>query len=138
MYLARAGQMNEDLLDVVRANVREPVQVVGDIYGLAACNDTGSKRLIEMMEEFALATSRSSRDIIGRSRQAMIEAIAKLPRGSWSASMTVDGFEAPVELVGRLTIEADVIKVDYTGTSGSRVTPSTARSATPTPTRPSA
>ena len=119
MYLARAGQMNEDLLNIVRANVREPVQVVGDIYGLAACNDTGSKRLIEMMDEFKLSDIEELADtIISRSRQAMVEAIAKLPRGSWSARMTVDGFEAPVELMGTLTIEADVIKVDYTGTSG--------------------
>jgi N-methylhydantoinase B len=119
MYLAREGKMNEDLLGIVRANVREPVQVVGDIYGLAACNDTGSRRLIEMMDEFGLSDIDELADtIISRSRQAMIEAIAKLPRGSWSASMTIDGFEGPVELVGTLSIEADVIKVDYTGTSG--------------------
>ncbi|MGE0425758.1 MAG: hydantoinase B/oxoprolinase family protein [Reyranellaceae bacterium] len=119
MYLAREGRMNEDLLNIVRANVREPVQVVGDIYGLAACNDTGSVRLVEMMEEFGLSDIEElSETIISRSRQAMAEAIGKLPRGSWSASMTVDGFEAPVELVGTLTIEADIIKVDYTGTSG--------------------
>lgn len=119
MYLAREGRMNEDLLGIVRANVREPVQVVGDIYGLAACNDTGSARLIEMMDEFGLSDIDELADtIISRSRQAMAEAIAKLPRGSWSARMTIDGFEAPVELVGKLSIEAEIIKVDYTGTSG--------------------
>jgi N-methylhydantoinase B len=55
MYLAREGRMNEDLLGIVRANVREPVQVVGDIYALVACNETGGKRLCEMMREFNLA-----------------------------------------------------------------------------------
>ena len=45
MYLARQGAMNEDLLGMVRANVREPVQVVGDIYALVACNETGGRRL---------------------------------------------------------------------------------------------
>jgi N-methylhydantoinase B len=119
MHLAREGRMNEDLLRIVRANVREPVQVVGDIYGLAACNDTGGARLIEMMDEFDLTDlDELSSTIIDRSRQAMSDAIGKLPRGSWTARMTVDGFEAPVTLVGTLTIEADTIRVDYAGTSG--------------------
>ena len=54
MALARGGQMNQSLLDLVRANVREPVQVEGDLYSLAACNETGSRRLLEMMAEFEL------------------------------------------------------------------------------------
>jgi N-methylhydantoinase B len=119
MYLAREGRMNEDLLDIVRANVREPVQVVGDIYGLAACNETGSARLLEMMDEFRLIDIEDLSDtIVARSRRAMAEAIGNLPRGSWTSRMTIDGFEAPVELVGTLTIEDDTIRVDYTGTSG--------------------
>ena len=55
MPLAREGVMNEDLLRMVRANVREPLQVEGDIYACAACNDEGSRRLIEMMDEFEIA-----------------------------------------------------------------------------------
>src|SRR6185312_1930973 len=47
MPLAREGCMNEDLLRLVRANVREPLQVEGDIYACAACNDEGSRRLID-------------------------------------------------------------------------------------------
>src|SRR5213079_1439003 len=34
MPLARKGQMNEDLLRILRANVREPLQVEGDVYAL--------------------------------------------------------------------------------------------------------
>src|ERR1044071_933139 len=55
MPLAREGKMNEDLLQLVRANVREPLQVEGDIYACAACNDDGSRRLIDMMDEFEIA-----------------------------------------------------------------------------------
>src|SRR5271166_6896425 len=55
MPLAREGHMSEDLLRLVRANVREPLQVEGDIYACAACNDEGSRRLIEMMDEFEIA-----------------------------------------------------------------------------------
>ena len=119
MHLAREGRMNEDLLGIVRANVREPVQVVGDIYALVACNETGGKRLCEMMREFNLADlDHLGEEIISRSRRAMADIIAKLPQGSWTARMTIDGFEAPVTLVARLTISGDRVLVDYTGTSG--------------------
>ncbi|NMJ41541.1 hydantoinase B/oxoprolinase family protein [Roseomonas sp. JC162] len=119
MYLARQGTMNEDLLGMVRANVREPVQVVGDIYALVACNETGGRRLVEMMREFRLADlDHLGEEIISRSRRAMADAISKLPQGSWSASMTIDGYEAPVTLAATLTIAGDRILVDYTGTSG--------------------
>lgn len=119
MYLAREGRMNEDLLGIVRANVREPVQVVGDIYALVACNETGGHRLREMMREFGLADlDNLGEEIISRSRRGMAEIIAKLPQGSWTATMTIDGFEAPVTLVATLTITSDRVLVDYTGTSG--------------------
>ena len=119
MHLAREGRRNEDLLGIVRSNVREPVQVVGDIYALVACNETGGKRLCEMMREFDLADlDHLGEEIISRSRRAMADIIAKLPQGSWTASMTIDGFEAPVTLVATLTISGDRVLVDYTGTSG--------------------
>ena len=74
MPLAREGRMNEDLLRILRANVREPLQVEGDVYALAACNDEGSRRLVEMMEEFGLANlDRLGEHIIETSRAATIE-----------------------------------------------------------------
>jgi N-methylhydantoinase B len=119
MYLARQGRMNEDLLNIVRANVREPMQVIGDIYALAACNDMGARRLIEMMREYDMPhLDVLAEQVITRSRRAMTEAISKLPKGSWSSSMTIDGFEAPVTLSATLTIGEDRVEVDFTGTSG--------------------
>ncbi len=119
LRLARAGVMNEDLLSMIRANVREPVQVIGDVYALIACNDIGSRRLVAMMREFRMDDLDTlAEEIITRSRRAMTEAIRKLPKGTWTNSMRVDGYEAPVDLVARVTIGEDTIHVDYTGTSG--------------------
>ena len=69
--------MNEDLLAMIRANVREPVQVVGDVYALMACNEIGSRRLVAMMREFNLRDlDMLGEAIITRSRRGMTEAIA--------------------------------------------------------------
>src|SRR3954471_12843614 len=89
MPLAREGRMNEDLLGIVRANVREPLQVEGDIYALDACNDEGSRRLLEMMEEFEIRHLETLGDtVIEASREATLAAIRKLPRGTWKNAVT--------------------------------------------------
>ena len=119
LKLARAGEMNEDLLAMIRANVREPVQVVGDVYALMTCNDIGSRRLLAMMREFGLRDlDMLGEEIITRSRRAMAEAIGKLPQGTWRNEMRIDGYEGPIDLVAAVTIGTDTIYVDYTGTSG--------------------
>jgi N-methylhydantoinase B len=119
LQLARAGEMNEDLLAMIRANVREPVQVIGDVYALIACNDIGSRRLVSMMREFRLDDmDMLGEEIITRSRRAMTAAIGKLPKGTWTNTMRVDGYEAPLDLVASVAIGEDTIHVDFTGTSG--------------------
>ena len=118
MALAREGRMNDDLLRLVRANVREPLQVEGDIYALAACNDEGSRRLVEMMEEFGIANlDRLGDHIIATSRAATLEAIRELPPGRYRNSVRMDGYDRPLTLAAEMTIGADGIHVDYAGTS---------------------
>jgi len=119
LRLVHAGEMNEDLLSIIRANVREPVQVIGDVYALIACNEIGGRRLTAMMREYRLRDVEVlGEEIISRSRRGMTAAIGKLPEGTWTASMRIDGYEAPIDLVATLTIRRDRIDVDYTGTSG--------------------
>ena len=92
MRFARAGKVDETLIDIVTANVREPVQVVGDLYSLATCNEIGCRRLIEMMDEFAIDDlDRLGTHILEKSRQASLEAIRKIKPGEYKFSMTVDG-----------------------------------------------
>ncbi len=118
MPLAREGCMNEDLLHLVRANVREPLQVEGDIYACAACNEEGSRRLNEMMEEFEIANlDRLGDSIIEASREATLSCIRALPRGTYRNSLTMDGYEKPLLLNAALTISEHGIQVDFSGTS---------------------
>ncbi|HYM32903.1 MAG TPA: hydantoinase B/oxoprolinase family protein [Candidatus Cybelea sp.] len=118
MPLARAGTVNGDLLRIVRANVREPLQVEGDIYALMACNDEGGRRLIDMLDEFALAGLDDLGDhIVEASRQATLAAIRKLRFGTYRNSLTMDGYDRPLTLNAAMTISADGIHVDYAGTS---------------------
>src|SRR6185437_2869086 len=118
MPLAREGRMNDDLRRLVRANVREPLQVEGDIYAAAACNDEGSRRLLEMMDEFEIANlDRLGDSIIEASREATLAQIRAPPKGTYRNSLTMDGYDKPLLLNAALTISDDGIHVDYSGTS---------------------
>jgi N-methylhydantoinase B len=118
MPLSRQGVMNEDLLRIVRSNVREPLQVEGDIYALAACNEEGSRRLVEMMTEFEISHLETlGNHIIEASREATLVEIRKLPKGTYRNSVKMDGYDKPLLLNGAMTISDDGIHVDYAGTS---------------------
>lgn len=119
MKFAERGEVDRTLIAIVRGNVREPDQVVGDIHALATCNEIGLRRLVDMMAEFGLSDLDGiSAFILENSRRATIERIAALPRGEASAEMEIDGFDKPITLKVKLSVEGDRIVSDFDGTSG--------------------
>jgi N-methylhydantoinase B len=113
------GVANETFFDFIRAGSRTPIELEGDIYSLCACNDAGAKRLVEMLDEFDM----DSIDPLGAfifesSRQATLDEIRKLPKGTYRSEIRSDGYEAPVTLHAAMTVHEDEIVVDYAGTSG--------------------
>lgn len=118
-YLFRAGKINQTLIEILRANVRDPRAAEGDLYSLTACNKAGSDSLLAAMEEFSLDDLNAVGEmIIQNSRAAMLEEIRELPKGIWHNTMQVDGYSEPVDLVCCVTISAEGIEVDWSGTSG--------------------
>ncbi|TNM61645.1 hydantoinase B/oxoprolinase family protein [Aliirhizobium smilacinae] len=118
MKFAERGKVNKDLVNILHNNVRESQQVVGDVYSLAACNEIGHRRLMDMMEEFELADLEALGEFIfKRSYDATIERIAALPKGSYSNTMRVDGYGSPIDIAVRLDVADDYILADFDGTS---------------------
>jgi N-methylhydantoinase B len=113
------GQPNETFFDFIRWGSRLPVELEGDVYSLCACNDAGAKRLTQMMAEFDMdSLDPLAEFIFDSSRRATIAEIAKLTKGTYSAEIHSDGYEAPVKLAAAMTILDDAIEVDFAGTSG--------------------
>ena len=119
MKFADRGTVDETLTRIIRGNVREPDQLIGDIYALATCNEIGHRRLIDMMQEFDLSDLNGIADfILDNSRRATIERIAALPQTSADGEITMDGFDRPITLKVKVSIEGDKIVSDFTGSSG--------------------
>jgi N-methylhydantoinase B len=118
MKLTNKGRINNSLISIVKANVREPDQVVGDIYALATCNEVGKRRLLDMMSEFNLSDlNRVSKFIFDTSRKATKERISSLPKKSAMGSLTIDGYSKPITIKVKLTIHKTNIVCDFSGTS---------------------
>jgi N-methylhydantoinase B len=47
--LIEAGRLNRTVVDIIRANVRVPEQVMGDIMANVACNEVGGRQLLDFM-----------------------------------------------------------------------------------------
>ncbi|MFT0891324.1 hydantoinase B/oxoprolinase family protein [Pseudochelatococcus sp. G4_1912] len=118
MKFAERGVVNKDLVNILHNNVRESHQVVGDVYSLAACNEIGHRRLMDMMDEFRLDDLEGLAEFIfKRSYDATLERLAALPHGSYSNVMRVDGYGSPIDIAVRIDVAADHILADFEGTS---------------------
>ena len=118
LKFAERGKVDTTLTKIIRGNVREPDQLIGDVYALATCNEVGHRRLIDMMNEFNLTgLDQIAEFILENSYRATIERIAALPRQSAHGAMRIDGYATPIDLKVKLTIEAERIMCDFAGTS---------------------
>jgi N-methylhydantoinase B len=118
MKLMKQGRMNEDLRKILRANVRVPEPVLGDIHAMVAANEVGGRKLLELMEDHELSDLQNlSTAIIERSERSMREAIRVIPDGTYRHQIEVDGFDEPILIKIAIRIQGDEILADYTGTS---------------------
>jgi len=118
MHLARAGEINRDLIRILCANSREPLLVEGDTVAIAGAGEEGVRRLEKMMDEFAITDLDTiGEHIITQSRNALGRVISNLPDGTYRHETTVDGYDEPVRLKAALTIGGERITVDYSGSA---------------------
>jgi N-methylhydantoinase B len=118
MKLFDRGEPNQVLMQIVRVNVRQPDEVIGDFYAQTASNDAGGRALLEMMEEFELESiDEIAEEIIRRSEQAVRGAIRELPDGEWTNETWSDGFEEPIVVRCTVRVAGDEIFIDFSGSS---------------------
>ncbi len=118
MKLFDGGEPNRVLMQIVRANVRQPDEVIGDFYAQTASNDAGGRALLEMMREFGLDDIDGlAEEIILRSESAVRAEISRLPKGEWASETWSDGFEEPILIRCSVRVVGDDIFIDFTGSS---------------------
>lgn len=115
--LMRAGQIDSELLDLIRTNVRVSDQVVGDIMANISCNEVGGRLLAEFMDEYAIEDlAPLSRAIREQSERVMREKIAAMPDGRFSNRIQIEGMEHPIALACTIRKQGEAVAIDFAGT----------------------
>lgn len=123
LKLYRGGMRNDDVFRIIRANVRSPEAVLGDIHAQVACNEVAGRRLLEFLEEFGFDTIDAiAAEILYRSERAMRDAIQRIPDGTYVGDTWSDGFadDEPIHIVCELRVKGSDLVVDYAGSSAQR------------------
>jgi N-methylhydantoinase B len=118
LKLYKAGQVNQDVLDVLAASVRMPREVMGDLQSQVAANDVMTRELLAFMDEYGVDDlAPLARVIHERSERAMRRAITTMPNGTYGAEVRLDGFDAELLLKVTVSVGDDTVHVDYAGSS---------------------
>lgn len=116
-----AGRLNEDVIAILRANIRVPDVMMGDFHAMTAANELGARRLVEMLADDGLEDFVALTDELESYTEAAVrKAIAALPDGAYSYELDTDGLSSPVRLKLTITVAGDELKADYTGSDPQR------------------
>jgi N-methylhydantoinase B len=123
-----AGTPNEDVLNILAANVRVPETVLGDIRALLSATSVAERQLRDFLAECGFEDLQLvSEAIQAHSEQAMREVIETLPPGTYRHAIQLDGHADPSRpaagepephtIAATVTIGDGGIVVDFEGTS---------------------
>jgi len=120
--LTAGGVPNEDLWQVLMANVRFPETVRGDLNALIAACRLGSQRTEGLCVKYGAATVRAAMDLaINRAEEAVRHQIRQIPDGSYTASIAMDHDGVVKDHHPRvrvtITIAADRMVASFCGSS---------------------
>jgi N-methylhydantoinase B len=124
LKLIEAGKPVRPIWETIRANVRAPDQVLGDLRAQIAANQQGVKTISAIMTDYDLADLRGlARAVHDASDRALGEALEKVPDGTYRAAVTADGYGEPFTIRLALTVKDGRLHFDFTGSSPQQRTP---------------
>ncbi|WP_372921612.1 hydantoinase B/oxoprolinase family protein [Roseovarius sp.] len=118
MKLVSQGETNEALVELLKANVRTPLQTTGDVWAQVNALDLMERRVQDMMAERGLVTLETiANNLFERTETAMRSKIESLPDGVYNYAFQTDGLDEPFDFKLTLEISVDTVRCDYTGTA---------------------
>lgn len=120
VLLYRAGVLQQDISDIILANVRTPIERQGDLLAQVMAIHRGEARLRALVERYGAATvRRNMRALQDYSERMLRAALQRLPDGDYrfEDQLDEDGIsDRPVRIVVTIRKRGDQAAVDFTGT----------------------
>lgn len=119
--LVKAGQMDQDILELILANVRTPQERRGDLSAQIAANQRGAERLVEMVTRYGEdEVTDAEEQLLAYTERMTRRLIESLPDGVYhfTDQLDDDGVnDRLVPITVAVTIRGDSAKVDFTGSA---------------------
>ncbi len=119
--LYRGGELNEEIADLIRANVRLPLVAMGDVNASAAATAIGEQRVVEACERYGVDALEIAFDaILDHGEQIARAELARIPNGTYVAEDVIDGDGLTDDLIPirvAVTVTDDSLVADFTGTA---------------------
>ena len=114
---ARRGVVNQDLLDIIRMNVRIPERAMGDLRAQITAVKTGERRFLELLERYGRDEVLAAiQNIMDQSEAAARARTRTIPDGTYEAEsfMDDDGVDIgrPVPIKVRVVKKGDEMTID--------------------------
>lgn len=121
MRIARDGQVDEPLLELVLANSRTPDERRGDLAAQLAAHRLADARMADLAARRGgpAAITGAMDDILAYAERRTRAAIAAMPDGEWHAHEALEGdgvTDDDIVIRVRVAIAGDTMTVDFTGT----------------------
>ena len=115
------GEIDEELLSFVLANVRNPEERRADLRAQLAANDRGGRRIGDLLEAYGRDRLTDAFDaVIDYSRRRIEAEIADVSDGTYEATDVLEGdgiTDADVPITATVTVDGSAVTVDFAGTA---------------------
>jgi N-methylhydantoinase B len=116
------GNPNQSLIDLIRANVRTPDMSIGDMFAQAASLRIAERRFEELCAKHGVDKVFAGIDtLMDHSEALVLGEINKIPPGVYEAVDYIDDDgvgNGPFEVRVKVTVSADRVVCDFTGSHG--------------------
>jgi N-methylhydantoinase B len=117
----RRGELDQDILDIVLANVRVPEERIGDIQAQLGALAVGERRLTALLDRYGADTVEAAIGALkDRSERLMRAHIATIPNGVYESEAFIDSDAIdpePLAIRLTLTVSDTDLTFDFSGSS---------------------
>jgi N-methylhydantoinase B len=118
--LVKRGEVDRELLDMIKQNVRTSREVDGDIHAQMACNNVGRKRLQELAQRYSLERLQAFvAELFNYSERRTRAGLAEIPPGRYAFEDFIEGTPLTPELIkirAEVIVGKGEITFDFAGT----------------------
>jgi len=122
--IAEDYELNQRLVELIGANIRQPDKTLGDLRAQTAALEIGEKAVIELVNHFGVTEFCAlSDEAIESSERRMRASLREIPEGCYSAEYFVDDdgvVDEPIRIAVRVTVGNGELEVDFTGSDPQR------------------